>query len=82
MKKITVIALAFLALGCTQQDKAQRLLTSQGYTNIEMTGYRFFSCGRDDTYHDGFKATSPVGQPTEGTVCTGMFFKGSTIRFD
>lgn len=79
-----LIALAALALlaGCTQPDKAKALLEAQGYTDVRMTGYSFWSCSEDDTYHDGFVAKSPAGQQMKGTVCAGMWFKGATIRFD
>lgn len=91
MKQIAVIigivALIALALfvgpsACTQPDRATDLLTRQGYTSIEITGYRFFSCSDDDLYHTGFTAKSPTGQDISGTVCAGWFFKGATLRFD
>lgn len=66
--------------GCTQGDKTTKLLKMEGYSNIEITGYDWFSCSKDDTYHTGFKAEKN-GKTVEGVVCAGMFFKGSTIRY-
>lgn len=76
-------ALAVLALaGCTQPNNAQALLESQGYTDVRITGYNWWSCSDDDTYHTGFTAKGPTGKTIEGTVCAGLFFKGATIRFE
>ena len=82
MKKIFAIALIALSLsGCTRPGLAERVLTEQGYTNIEAGGYGFFSCSEDDAFKTNFKATAPSGKRVEGTVCSG-WFKGATIRFD
>lgn len=81
MKKL--IAIAAIALcGCTQQDTARRILEDAGYTNVQLQGYAFLACSEDDTYHDAFTATNPNGRHVSGTVCAGMLFKNSTIRFD
>lgn len=81
MKQLTLI-FALALVGCTQPDKARALLDAQGYTDIQMTGYKAWSCSDDDQYHDGFTANTPAGKAIEGTVCAGMWFKGATIRFD
>lgn len=80
MKGITIL-LAFALAGCTQADRATELLHQQGYTDVQITGYNGFACGRDDTYATGFTATNPAGNRVSGTVCAGLFFKGATIRF-
>jgi len=73
-----------LALGyggaCSRPGRSTETLQNQGYTNVKITGYRFFGCG-DESFHDGFEATSPSGVKVTGVVCSG-WFKGSTIRFD
>lgn len=85
MKKLTLLTLAAVAVltmsGCTSKNDAERALTAQGFTNIEMTGYDFFSCGKDDFYHTGFKATNVKGQTVTGTVCSGLLIKNATIRY-
>lgn len=82
MKKIIFAVLfATITAGCTNEPKATEILQKNGYTNIEMTGYNPFACSEDDFYHTGFKAKSISGQIIEGTVCGGILFKGSTIRF-
>jgi len=78
---ITLFA-AFLLTGCTDPTKAIEVLEAQGFKNIQITGYNFFSCGKDDTYHTGFTATSQAGTSVSGTVCAGLLFKGSTVRFE
>ena len=67
---------------CTDSESTKRILKSQGYENIKITGYRFFSCSKDDTYHTGFEAQAPNGDTMTGTVCSGFWFKNSTVRFD
>lgn len=79
---IVLVLLMTLLLGCTDGDNTRRILAENGYTDIHLTGYKFFSCSKDDFYHTGFTATSPVGKRVSGTVCSGLFFKNSTIRFN
>lgn len=69
-------------LACIDDQSTRRVLTQQGYSDIEITGYRWFGCSKDDWYHTGFKAKSSSGLDLTGVVCEGMFFKGNTIRFD
>jgi len=84
MKKIvlglSVLFVVFGLSGCTDASKAKQALRSQGFTNIEITGYEFFECGEDDQFHTGFKATNPNGVRIKGTVCSGIL-KGATIRY-
>jgi hypothetical protein len=79
--RIIILCAALFLCACTNPSSATRVLTENGYTNIQITGYNFFACSQDDFYHTGFIATSYIGQRITGTVCEGMFFKNSTIRF-
>jgi hypothetical protein len=84
LKKIIVASALLIALscsGCTDADGSRRVLEEQGYTNIRMTGYRWFSGGEHDVYATGFEATSPAGKRVTGTVTRG-WMKNYTIRFD
>ena len=84
MKKLILMGAIFaLALSScmTDEPNAKRLLESEGYTNIEFTGYNCFECSEDDWYSTGFEATNSNGNHVKGTVCAGMW-KGKTIRFD
>jgi len=81
MKKIILAAMFLLVAGCTNEDQAKNILSAQGYNDITFTGYNFFACSEDDFYHTGFVATSPAGVSVSGTVCSGLFFKGATIRY-
>ncbi|QYN80453.1 hypothetical protein [Kosakonia phage Kc304] len=82
MKKILIAMLAVLAVGCTDADNATRLLDANGFTDIEITGYSFFSCSEKDAQSTGFIATGPTGKQVKGAVCSGLIFKNSTIRFE
>ena len=79
---ITIITLTFMTLSCTNDQSAKELLENEGYKNIQMTGYKFFSCSKDDFFHTGFSAINANGKFVSGTVCEGFLFKGKTIRFD
>ena len=76
------ILIALLCVsGCTNDDDAFRALNAEGYTNIQTGGYAFFACSKDDFYHTSFTAKNAKGKTVEGVVCSGLFFKGSTIRY-
>jgi len=80
MKKMLLLLLVLCFVGCTNEQSTEELLTREGYSNIETTGYKWFTCGGNDIYHTGFKATKNNSVVT-GTVCEGIF-KGKTIRYD
>ncbi|QPI13834.1 hypothetical protein MYO4S_00078 [Serratia phage 4S] len=82
MKKIiAAVVMVFSLTACTDADNATRLLEANGFDNIEITGYDWFGCSEDDFQHTGFKAQGPTGKEVKGTVCSGIWFKNSTIRF-
>ncbi len=78
---IAAILCFSLSGGCQSESTARRVLSEQGYTDIELTGWRPFMAGKDDTFSTGFRAKSPSGKIVTGAVTSG-FVKGSTIRFD
>lgn len=83
MKKLLLIAVLSVALSaCTDVFGASRVLESQGMTEIELTGYAWFSCSEDDFYKTKFRAVSVTGEKVSGAVCSGLFFKGATVRYD
>lgn len=61
--------------------KAKAFLEQQGYTNVRMTGHRYFMGGENDVFSTGFEANNPFGNPVSGAVTSG-WMKGYTIRFD
>lgn len=84
MKKIFILSCLFIILtftsGCTAPDKSIRILTEQGYTDIQLNGYQWFACSEDDTFSTGFTAKKiETGATVRGVVCSD-FFKGSTVR--
>jgi len=80
---VAVIAVLVLVFphGCIQPDKTRRVLSQQGYTDIEITGWRPFTADKNDTFSTGFKAKSPNGSVVTGAVTSG-WLKGSTVRMD
>lgn len=82
MKVKSLVLFGVLVLcGCTRPEEASRVLENSGYRDIEITGYNYFSCSKDDVFRTGFLAISCNGAKVEGTVCS-SWFKGATIRFD
>ena len=83
MKSLLVTSLLAITIftGCTNKNDARKALVAEGYTKIEYTGYGWFACGKEDFYHTNFKATNREGNIVEGTVCSGLVFKGATIRY-
>ena len=79
MKAILVGAL--LLVGCTNESASSHALRSAGFTEYTFTGYEWFACSEDDTYHTGFRAKNPQGEEVTGVVCCGLMFKACTVRF-
>jgi len=79
--RLLLILLLVVVSGCTSESDARRALAGAGYTQVRITGYRFFACARDDDFSTGFEAIGPTGNPVTGVVCSG-WLKGSTIRTD
>lgn len=78
--KLSIITLAIILLsGCTDKDNSYRVLSKEGYTNINFTGYSWFGCSSEnDIFKTNFTATKD-GKYYEGTVCRGIF-SGSVVR--
>lgn len=76
---VILIVLAYI-FPTTDPAGTKRILEDQGYTSVEITGWRPFSRG-NDVYSTGFRATSPAGKTVTGAVTRG-WMKGGTIRFD
>ena len=85
MKHLAWCYLAVMILiiftACTSKKDANHALTSAGYTNIKTNGYGWFACSDDDFYRTKFIATNVRGKVVTGTVCSGLIFKISTMRF-
>lgn len=81
MKKILVFMVLSVALSCTNEEGAKATLVAAGYTQIELTGHEWRTCG-DDTTCTGFNALGPTGRYVEGAVGCGWSScnKGCTIR--
>ena len=77
---IFLLVFCFTIVGCTRPDSARELLTKEGYTDIEITGYAWFACSEDDKFQTGFRARKN-GQVIEGAICEGLILKNKTIRY-
>ena len=78
---LTIIAIIVtFAMSCgSQPEQATKVLTKQGYTDIQINGYAILGCDKGDTYRTKFNATAPNGSKINGVVCAG-WFKGNTVR--
>ena len=84
---IAVLVFAFSRGAFVGESIAIRTLETQGYSNIKIVDHIWFligvrGCDGGDAARFTAKATNPVGKPVEVFVCTGLFFKGGTIRVD
>ena len=77
---VAIAIVLIIPAACTDENTARRVLSENGYKNINITGYRFFN-GTNDQFVTGFEATSPSGSRVSGVVSNG-WLKGATIRFD
>lgn len=81
MKRILLLLGVTLLASCTDELGARRALESQGFRQIEITGYRYWGCAESDNFHTGFQATGAGGDRVAGVVCKSLT-KGSTVRID
>jgi hypothetical protein len=77
--KLLLVFLSFLFLSCTNPEKATRILKQQGYTEIQITGYDWWSCHKGEYVATGFKAKTVAGYQVEGCVCEGIFSSTTCI---
>ena len=81
MSKAWPCLAAVLALGCADSEGARRALETDGYSQIEITGWRLNSCPPASSAATGFAARHPLGHPVTGYVCGGLY-GGDTIALD
>jgi hypothetical protein len=76
------LIIAVLLCSCTNKKGASKALKDAGLHPIQVKGYGWFDCGKDDIFATRFKAYSPdCTRVVSGCVCEGIF-KSKTIRFD
>ncbi len=68
-----------------KEEKAINALDTAGYSDITITSHHWFAvgllgCSHGDASKFDAIATNPAGKQVELYVCTGFWFKGSTIR--
>lgn len=80
MKRTILTILLFALCACTDESASTRTLKDSGFTDIRLTGYSYFACSDDDTFHTGFTAKNSQGREVSGVVCCG-WLKSCTVRF-
>lgn len=73
-----LLLLALLLVSCTDPEGTTELLESKGYTNIQITGYKPFSCWKNEIA-TGFIATNKDNEIDTGCVCEN-FITGKRIN--
>ena len=84
---LLVVGLLFVATFrglWVDESAAARALETQGYSDVQITDYKWFvvgmrGCGGDAARFDA-TATNPAGNQVQLFVCVGWPFKGSTVR--
>ncbi len=85
---VFILAVLFIAFGrgvFVNQNVAVRTLEAQGYSNIQIVNHAWFAvgfrgCDQNDAARFTAKVINPAGKPAEVYVCTGVIFKGGTVR--
>lgn len=85
---ILILVVFFVVLGrgiFASKDVAIRALEAQGYSNIAIVDHAWLAvglrgCDEKDAARFTAKVTNPAGKSAEVYVCTGVIFKGGTIR--
>lgn len=80
-KTLILLTAAALLAACSDSEGAKRVLSESGYSQVQITGYEFFSCADSDEFTTGFNAKGPTGLAVHGAVCRG-WLKGSTVRLN
>lgn len=79
MKLLPLLAI-LLFVGClTDPEGTTELLESKGYTNIQITGYKPFSCWKSEIA-TGFIATDLNGDIDTGCVCKTFYGERINIK--
>jgi len=77
---LLIASFIFAPALCSTTEPAEHALRNQGFTNINLTGYKYFACSDSDSFNTGFTATNAQGKNVEGVVCCG-FAKKCTVRW-
>lgn len=82
-KKILIpVIMSLTLMGCYNSSDARHALAQQGgFTDVQIIGHGWFACSKDDFYRTKFTAKNSQGKQVTGVVCSGLFFKNSTIRW-
>ncbi|TGJ99820.1 hypothetical protein EHO57_13735 [Leptospira langatensis] len=80
---MVIVIVAILSIGYVdpENEKSRQLLEMEGFSQIQITGFRFLGCAEEDDLAIGFKAIKN-GFTVTGTICSSFFGKGHTIRYD
>lgn len=86
MDKLVIFAILGIIIvgwftGWTDPKTTNRILSEQGYTDIQIEGRAWFACG-SSYYSTKFNAISPTGQVINGAVCSGLFTNYASIKFN
>ncbi len=67
-----------------RNPKMVAAIEDQGFKDVELEDYGLAmfwdGCGKDDTLVAHAKATNAFGKRVELVACSGLFFKGVTVR--
>jgi hypothetical protein len=78
---IIALVVSAIIMASDSEDGAKRALEAHGFVEIQLTGYRWIGCNRDENYRMGFQAKDAKGKPVTGVVCRGLLTGGS-VRID
>ena len=81
-RKLLAIGLLLALAACSDPRGTIEAAEAMGLKEVQPQGYAFFGCSEDDFYHTKFTAKSASGKQVTGVASAGLFFKGTTVRFN
>lgn len=81
LKIAAVLSFSVLVSCGVDPNQGERILRSQGLTDVQIGSYAVWGCGKDDSFGSNFSAKNASGEAVTGVICGG-FLKGYTVRYD
>lgn len=79
MKKIISIIALLFTCSCVNSDRLYEIIENDGVTNVNLTGYAWTGCSKDDTISQKFTGTKN-NKSVNGVICGG-WLKAYTVRY-
>lgn len=76
---ILFLFICALLVGCTKEADVQKYAKMEQWDSYKITGTCYLSCGKGDFFRTEFEAIKN-NEKIQGCICSGLLFKGATLR--